>query len=177
MEGMPSLSEMISFINAKEIEYPGVMSGWKRRCEIIPDDRDYTEWVLDIFARSPTPETFSPYFPITLAFSAHESFSNNPQAIRRLIDIGRIDIACEAATDEDRKIDGIEPLLIELANLDDPEVVRIASWHLAYNYHYLHPRGAETGYVESIDELPEIDIFLLFSRSNVYWNPRQSIVD
>jgi hypothetical protein len=43
-------------------------------------------------------------------------------------------------------------------------VVRIASWHLAYNYHYLHSRGAEAGYVESIEDLPEVDIFLLFSR-------------
>jgi hypothetical protein len=164
MEGLPSLSEMISFINTKEIEYPGVICGWRTQCQTRPDDRDYSEWILDIFARSPTPETFSSYFPITLAFSAHERFSDNPQAIRRLIDIGRIDIACAAATDENKKIDGMEPLLIELANLDDPEVVRIASWHLAYNYHYLHPRGAEIGYVESIDELPEIDIFLLFSR-------------
>lgn len=164
IEGVPALFEMISFINAKEIEHPGVMSGWKRRCEIIPDDVDYLEWLLDIFARSPTPETFSSYFPITLGFSAHESFSDNLQAIRRLIDLGRFDIACEAATDEQKKIDGMEPLLIEIGNLDDPEMIRQASWHLAYNYHYLHPCGAETGYVESIDELTDVDIFLLFSR-------------
>jgi hypothetical protein len=164
IEGMPPLSEMISLINAKEIEHPGVACGWKTQCQIVPEDEDYTEWMLDIFARSPTPETFSSYFPITLEFLAHERFSEDPKAIRRLIDIGRFDIACAAATDDQKKIDGIEPLLIEIANLDDPEMIRQASWHLAYNYHYLHPRGAETGYVESIDELPEVDIFLLFSR-------------
>jgi hypothetical protein len=176
MEGMPSLSEMISFINTKEIEHPGVACGWMVQCKIIPDDRGYTEWILDIFARSPTPETFSSYFPITLEFSAHESFSDNPQAIRRLIDIGRIDIACAAATDERKKIDGMEPLLIELANLDDPEVVRIVSWHLAYNYHYLHPRGAATGYVESIDELLDVDIFMLFSRSKEIESPYAVVI-
>jgi hypothetical protein len=171
MEGMPPLSEMIALINAKEIEHPGVACGWKTQCQIVPEYEDYAEWMLDIFARSPTPETFSSYFPITLGFLAHERFSDDPKAIRRLIDIGRVDIACEAATDEDKKIDGMESLLIELANLDDPEMIRIASWHLAYNYHYLHLRGVEAGYVESIDELPEVDIFLLFSRHKEQESP------
>ncbi len=176
IEGVPPLAEMISFINAKEIEHPGVMSGWKRRCQIIPEDEDYREWIFDIFARSPTPETFSSYFPITLELLAHESFSDDPQAIRRLIDIGRIDIACAAATDEQKKIAGLEPLLIEIGNNDDPEMIRQASWHLAYNYHYLHPRGAEIGYVESIDELPAIDIFLLFSRHQEIESPYTVVI-
>jgi hypothetical protein len=176
MEGMPPLSEMIVLINAKEIEHPGVACGWKTQCQIVPEGEDYTEWILDIFARSPTPETFSSYFPITLEFLAHERFSDDPKAIRRLIDIGRIDIAFAAATDERKKIDGMEPLLIEIANLDDPEMIRIASWHLAYNYHYLHPRGAEAGYVESIDNLPEVDIFLLFSRHKELESPYAVII-
>jgi hypothetical protein len=109
MEGMPPLSEMIVLINAKEIEHPGVACGWKTQCQIVPEGEDYTEWILDIFARSPTPETFSSYFPITLEFLAHERFSDDPKAIRRLIDIGRIDIAFAAATDERKKLMGWNP--------------------------------------------------------------------
>jgi hypothetical protein len=74
-----------------------------------------------------------------------------------------VDIAIEAATDKSCKIESLEPLLIEMGNSDDPNVVRLASWHLAYYYHYLHPNGVKLGYIERIDELPEIDLFLLFS--------------
>ena len=164
LEGIPPLAETIALIDAKEIEHPGLACAWMSACQVTTDERDTSNWMIDILGRSPTPETFTSYFPFTLGFLAHEWFSDDSVAIRRLIDGGRIDIACAAATDDNYKKEELEPLLIEIGNDEDTENVRIASWHLAYYYHYLHLRGVAAGYVEAIDDLPEIDMYLLFSR-------------
>ncbi len=146
--GMPPIEDIIELIRSKEIERPGVAgSFW----HVMPKESfDAKEWLLDILANSPHPEPYIPYFPCNLAFDAHERFSHDSDAIRRLINMGRIDIAIAAATDESRKIPALEPLLIEMGNYEDSEIIRLASWHLAYYYHHLHPRGAELGYVELI---------------------------
>jgi hypothetical protein len=161
--GFPALAEMMQLIRNKEIEKPGIAAAWLSGAKIGLTNIDIGEWILDLLENSPTPEPYLPDFPCNLAFYAHEWFSQDSAAIRRLMNIGRVDIAIEAATDKSCKIESLEPLLIEMGNSDDPNVVRLASWHLAYYYHYLHPNGVKLGYIERIDELPEIDLFLLFS--------------
>jgi hypothetical protein len=160
--GMPSLETMMQLIRDKEIERPGVAGAF---WGVIPKDGfDAKEWLLDLLENSPEPEPYIPYFPCDLAFDAHERFSRDADAVSRLIDMGRTTLALAAATDESCRVVGLEPLLIELGFNEEPEIIRVASWHLAYYYHYLHPRGAELGYVELISELSEVDLFLLFSR-------------
>jgi hypothetical protein len=173
MAGVPPLADLLALIESKEIERPGIAATWTYQFQqFVPD---YAEWLLDILARSPSPEAYTPYFSINLAFVAHEIFSDNVAAIRRLIDMGRVDIACAAAGDFDEKIPKLEPLLIEIGHADDPETVRLAAWHLAYHYHYLHPRGAAMGYVEQI-ELSEIDLFLLFNGSPEVESPYAAVI-
>jgi hypothetical protein len=162
--GIPPFDTLMQLIYNKELERPGVAGAFWN--SIPKSEFDAKEWLLNILENSPAPEPYIPYLPCDLAFDAHERFSRDANAIRRLIDMGRSGIALMAATDESRKIADLEPLLIELGYHDEPEMIRIASWHLAYYYHYLHPRGAERGYVEAITELSEIDLFLLFSQSN-----------
>ncbi|MGI0488838.1 hypothetical protein ACN4EK_25790 [Pantanalinema rosaneae CENA516] len=159
--GMPPFDDLISLIRVKELERPGVAGAF---WSVIPKAGfDAKEWLLNILENSPEPEPYIPYFPCNLGFDAHERFSRDPNAVRRLINAGRVDIAIAAATDENYKIDDLEPLLIELGDDNDPEIVRVASWHLAYYYHYQHPRGAELGFVELVNKSSEVDLFLLFS--------------
>ena len=163
--GLPAIEVMMQLMASKEVERPGIAGAF---WEVVPKQGiEAKEWLLDILERSPEPEPYLPYFPCNLAFDAHERFSADADAVRRLIDMGRKWIALEAATDHPSRIVILEPLLIELGNEDEPEFIRIASWHLAYFYHYLHPQGARFGYVEQIDKLLEIDLFLLFQRQEM----------
>jgi hypothetical protein len=167
--GMPPLEAMLQQIRNKEIERPGLAGAFWG--EISKKSFDAKEWLLDVLEHSPEPEPYIPYFPCNLAFDAHERFSEDADAIRRLLNMGHIDLALMAATDQSRKIAELEPLLIEMGNHTEPEVVRIASWSLAYYYHYLHPHGAKLGYVECVSELPEIDLFLLFTKKEEAQSP------
>ncbi|HEY9615803.1 MAG TPA: hypothetical protein V6C64_03110 [Microcoleaceae cyanobacterium] len=172
--GMPPINVLLSIIRTKELERPGVAGAF---WSVIPKvGFDANEWLLNILENSPELEPDIPYFPCNLGFDAHERFSRDPNAVRRLIDAGRVDIAIAAATDESCKIDALEPLLIELGYDDDPEIVRLASWHLAYYYHYQHPRGAELEFIELISELSEIDLFLLFSEKKDTTSPYAVVI-
>lgn len=172
--GIPPLDEMMQLIYHKELDRPGIAGAF---WDAIPKQGfDAKEWLLDILENSPEPEPYICYFPCNLAFDAHERFSRDAGAVRRLIDMGRVGLALAAATDESCKVAALEPLLIELGNYDDPEMIRLASWHLAYYYHCLHIRGAELGYVELVGELSTIDLFLLFSQKNELESPYAAVI-
>ena len=49
---------------------------------------------------------------------------------------------------------------MELGNSNDAEVCRRASWHLAYHYRTLHPRGRERGFVSAIPLSGGEELFL-----------------
>ncbi|MDC0831877.1 hypothetical protein AY599_02245 [Leptolyngbya valderiana BDU 20041] len=182
--GLPPFEEMMETMRRKEIERPGIAGAfWSIISWIDRDLEDYisnrldpNKWLLDILENSPEPEPYLPYFPCNLAFDAHERFSDNANAIRRLINMGRLELALFAATDRNYKIPEIQPLLVELGSANESEVVRLASWHLAYYYHYLHPEGAKQGYVELIGDLPDIDLFLLFPKREEPESPYAAII-
>jgi hypothetical protein len=172
--GLPSHIELLELIRTKELERPGVAGPF---WYYVPKEGiNAREWLLDMLIRSPAPEPYISYFPCNLGFIAHEWFCEDADAIGRLIDGGRADVAIEAATDLDYRVTSLEPLLITLGNHDSPEIVRRASWHLAYHHHYLHPRGAELGYVELVDSSLEIDLFLLFSQNTTPTFPCIAII-
>ncbi|MBH8564005.1 hypothetical protein I8748_17745 [Nostoc sp. CENA67] len=175
-EGIPAIEEIMVLIRQKELENPGVAGAFGFSCPKDNINLDYGAWVLDILENSPSPEPYIKYFPCHLGFDAHERFSRDANAIRRLIQIGRVDIAIAAATDENYKIAALEPLLIEMGYKEEPEIAKAAAWHLAYYYHYLHSYGAELGYVELIADLPEIDLFLLFNELEVRTSPYAAII-
>jgi hypothetical protein len=171
--GIPTFASLQDLIRTKEIERPGVAGPFFQKTHTLLDSRN---WLLDVLAQSPHPEPYIRNFSINLAFEAHERFSKDPDAIRRLIDMGRTDIAVMAATDESLKIPEIEPLLIEIGHSNDLEIARLAAWHLAYHYHHLHPQGAELEYVELVSHLTEIDLFLLFSRREPLESPYAAVI-
>lgn len=172
--GIPPLEVMMQLIYDKELDRPGIAGAF---WDVIPKKSfDAKKWLLNILENSREPEPYICYFPCNLAFEAHERFSRDAGAIRRLIDMGRVGLALAAATDESCKVAALEPLLIELGNYDDSEMIRIASWHLAYYYHYLHLRGAEEGYVELVSELSNIDLFLLFNQEKELESPYAAVI-
>jgi hypothetical protein len=173
---MPSIQGMMQLFRDKEIARPGIAGCLFSAVNTFADRNETTEWMFDILEHSPHPEPFLNLFSCGIAFYAHERFSMDVTAIRRLMQIGRFDVAMEAATEENFKIEGLEPILMELGNCEDVEIVRRASWHLAYHYHQLHPRGAELGYVELICNSPEIDLFLLFLRHQSEESPYAAVI-
>lgn len=175
-EGIPPIEAMMELMREKELQRPGVAGAFIFSSPKSDFNVNYGAWLLDILENSPSPEPYIKYFPCNLAFDAHERFSQDANAIRRLMQMGRIDIAIAAATDENYKIAALEPLLIEMGYNKESEIVKAAAWHLAYYYHYLHPQGAKLGYVELIADLPEIDLFLLFNGLEVRTSPYAAII-
>jgi hypothetical protein len=160
----PPHGELLDLIRRKERERPGVAGAFWNATS--PDDpADARAWLLDVLCEAPGPEPHIPYFPCHLSFDAHERFSGDPAAVRRLMDAGQRDVALAAATDVNAVVPGMEPLLIELGDVeDDPEAVRLAAWHLAYHYRRLHPRGEALGFVRRVGLAGGAgEMFLLFS--------------
>lgn len=159
-EGMDSLASYWKLIRDKEIERSGVAGAFWSGAPKWTVDAD--EWILALVVGA-EPEPHIRYFPCGIGFDAHERFSRNPAAIRRMIDAGRVGLALEAATEQNEPIAGMQSILIELGMSDNAEIVRRASWALAYSYHYLHPEGERLGFVQRHTQFADYDLFLLFS--------------
>lgn len=151
------LGELMRDIHDREIERPGLAGPFygaicHQLDELPGSGRALVKaWMLSILENRKAPEPPLPGFHfIGIDFHAHELFAEDPAGVRELIRIGRIDIAVAAAGDRNEIISGMRDVLIELGNSDDAEVCRLASWHLAYNYRTLHPRGQERGFVSTI---------------------------
>jgi len=172
-EREPTMRELIL---RKEWERPGVAAGFWNAVS-FPSREEGDAWLLDALCGAPGPEPFIPYFPCNLGFDAHERFSEDPAAVRRLLDAGRVWVAAITATEENRPVQGMEPLLFEIGDREEePEAARLAVWHLAYHYHALHPRGAAAGYAERVVVPGEIDLLLLFSTHLSNGNPYAAVI-
>ncbi|MEP0856792.1 hypothetical protein [Trichocoleus sp. DQ-U1] len=170
---MPPINEIMQLIKDKEIERPGIAGpffwpisfDFQNIQQSYETQIDVCQWILDILEnrKSSAPNLKLKHFGVSIDFQAHQFLCHNPSHIQHLIKIGRFDIAVAAATEWQGKIEALESILIDLGNTNDPETVRLASWHLAYYYHRLHPKGEEMNFVKLISELADIDIFLNFS--------------
>lgn len=177
VEGLPPRDEMFETVKQKEIARPGIAGAFWYGCrDGMGDVVDADEWILEILTESPSPEPYIRYFSCDLAFDAHERFSRDANAIRRLMNAGLEGLAIAAATDESQKIAELEPLLRKMGFSDNVEVARLAAWHLAYHYGVLHPNGEKLGFVEFVSHLPEIDLFLLHSRDSRNDSPYTAVI-
>ncbi len=170
-ESMPPLDSMMDMVKQKDIERPGIAGPfWGAICfdfenikkELNPEIYP-VEWMFDILKQRKSAEPELRHFN-GIDFYAHELFAGSARLIQRLIDLHRTDIAIAAATEWRDKIEALEPILVKLGYNNDQEIVRQASWHLAYHYHNLHPHGEELGFVERLSELEPIDIFINYSK-------------
>jgi len=163
----PSFKEVVAFVTTKEIERPGIagplFSPWYT-CDVEQFETtggvEVAPWIEKILAHRAADEPETLPCSNGIDFFAHEIFGGQPHMIRTFLAAGQISLAIEAATEVREKIDDLEPVLMELGDHREPEVCRQASWHLAYHYRRVHPRGFDRGFVRSIPlENDEIVIF------------------
>lgn len=167
------LDEIMALILKKEIRRPGIAGPfWGAISFYIEHDLeksgrsgDIDEWFFAILENRESEEPELEYFN-TIDFHSHERFAGCAEHIQRLIDIGRIDIAIMAATENDQEIPEIRPVLVKLGYEADPEVVRLAAWGLAYHYRYIHPEGQRRSFVKRISRPSGVDFFLNYSTKN-----------
>lgn len=183
-EGMLPIASYWDWIRQKEIARPGVAGAFCSGAEMwkislsgveLRETEQY-EWLLTLLEQA-LPEPYIPYFPVNLGFLAHEWYSRDPDAIRRLMNAGQFDIALAAACEERyTAVEGMLPILLELGERDDPEDVRLASWTLAYLYNTLHPKGARLGYVQRYTDRKDGDLYLLYSKRTDSENPYAAVL-
>jgi hypothetical protein len=149
--GLPPLIAMLDLIGGKEIERPGVLGpfidGYDGDChgihsleegeEVSAAGFDVAGWLLDILARSGS--EIGGYMGgapngQSVDFFAHEYFEANPAAIKRLISMGRLLLACGAATNAPGRVAGMEEPLTLLAQAADPLLAGAARSHLSRYY-------------------------------------------
>jgi hypothetical protein len=191
--GLPPLPELVASLTAKEIERPGIagpfFSNWYddsladfgRRAGVEVED-----WFCTILSQRKSPEPNTLPCSNGIDFFAHEIFGGRDGYVRRLIDMGQVDLAVQAATEVDEPIEEMEPLLVELADHAEAEVCRMASWQLASTYRRLHDAGARRGFVGRQSLAGGAELFIQFasrpelgvySYSAVLYPPQEQTLD
>ncbi len=168
-DNMPALDALMEQVKAAEIARPGFAGPFIG--ELLMDVSDggeiegsgvkLTDWLLEIIAKRQSNEPVVPFYN-GIDFHAHEVLSGNPDAVRKLIDYGAEHVALMTATEINQPITGMDEHLKLLANSSDQLVARIAAWHLANNYRYLHPEGLRRGYVK-VAEREGVEIFVVYA--------------
>lgn len=87
-------------------------------------------WFLETLRTSRQPEPETPHLQ-TLEFYAHEFLSGDADAIRELLQMGRLELAVMTATEEPEAIDHLLPVLTEMAASEDPRVSAAIRKYLA----------------------------------------------
>lgn len=162
---LPPVVETMARLAEIERRLPGVAGPFFGAIQfdaarILGEGFDIQSWMLDILANRPGPE---PEIGLNgIDFYAHEWLSFRPDAVRRMISLGLVDLAIETATED--VVPEMKEVLIELAASGSEQIVRRASWHLAYHHRVAHPKGVEMGFVIA-DARAGYEAFYLFSEA------------
>ena len=148
-EPSPSLRDFLTVLTAKELERPGIagpfFSNWYSGLAmddfILRAGVEVEDWFCTILAGRKHPEPDTLPCSNGIDFFAHEIFGGRAGYVRKLLDMGHRELALDAATEVDERIEDLEPILLELGDAAEPEICRRASWHLAYHYRRLHAAG------------------------------------
>jgi hypothetical protein len=166
---MPALAEAMQQVKNREVVRPGFAGAFLGQLllntdahgEISESGVAIQDWILEIIAKRVSDEPDVQFYN-SIDFHAYEILSANPEAVRKLMDFGAESVAAMAATEERRPIAGMQKHLEELACSSDNFISRVCSWHLAYNYRFLHPEGLRRRYVQ-LEEREDVEIFLVFA--------------
>lgn len=167
------LLEVMDLIGRTERSHPGIAGPFfgmvRDDLHRQPGDAESRSrlWMLDIIGArtSPEPDVFQ-YDLCGIDYYARELFAEHPEDIRKLMALGRPDIAVLAASNKKREVEGIAKLLDDLGNLEDPFICCSASWHLSHFYRTLHKHGAERGFVAQYRTPDGSDIFVNSNEDN-----------
>ncbi|MGL4241283.1 MAG: hypothetical protein ACRCTI_09250 [Beijerinckiaceae bacterium] len=135
--------EAIALVVEKELARPGVLGPfWSPRYDLA-DHPEKTLWLLDILERrngkAPADLPFN-----DIDFYLHELCSTSPALVRRMMDNGFEELAWLTATEHAAPIEGMEPILRDLALSADPRIAGSAARHLANQYGPDAPRPQVT---------------------------------
>ena len=126
----PTEDEVIALIVDKELVRPGVLGPfWADRYD-FRDHPEKTLWLLDILERRNGSAPFDLPFN-DFDFCLHELCSTIPDLVRRMMDKGFEELAWLTATEHAAEIEGMEPILRELARSTNPAIAASAAKHLA----------------------------------------------
>ena len=163
----PPFASIVALITTKDLERSGVAGGlfstWYTGMRADDFAREgcvnLEEWLFTLLA-APRPSSGS------IEFYAHEIFASRPQAIRRLLAMGKDALALEAAVDIAGPVEGMEPVLLALGAEDaDDAICSSASHHLARHYRRLHPDGQRRGFVRRHEITGVGELFLVSGRN------------
>lgn len=148
-------------LTAWEMARPGVAGPWWMGSGGV-DHRvqaaiDPVEWMLDIVERRAGPEPHDLPFN-GIDFHIHEVACFSPQAVRRMAQIGRLDLAIMTATEMREPVEGMEKVLLELG--DVPGVAPEAHRHLAEYYGVVHPKADPRLILQIRNWRPGADVIL-----------------
>lgn len=163
----PPLREVVAALTEKEIERPGIagpfFSSWYGDFALDEFGKhagvEVEEWFCTILAKRKHPEPNTLPCSNGIDFFAHEVFGGRASYVRKLLDMGHEDLAVQAATEVDERVEDMEPLLLELADRADAGVCRQAAWHLASHYRRLSAAGEKRGFVAG-RTLGDADLFV-----------------
>ena len=160
-------TEMFALIKEKEIIRPGIAgpywTEWGFCREHVPIDP--IEWMMDILERRSGPEPLDIPFN-GIDFHLHEVCDYSPQTVLRMIKGGHIEIAIQTATETHGVVEGMEPVLRQLADHIDSATRFSAQRHLANYYRFLHPEAAGGTIQHWPDWSPDADVFSFHSGQN-----------
>jgi hypothetical protein len=129
----PTEDEVIALIVEKELVRPGVLGPFCADRYDFADHPEKTLWLLDILERrngsAPADLPFNDF-----DFLLHMLCSTSPDLVRRMMDHGFEELAWLTATEHAAVIEGMEPILRELAQSKNPEIAGSAAKHLANQY-------------------------------------------
>lgn len=136
---VPNRAALFSIIGARERDRPGVAGPfWTPQYSGgIDIDKEQLEqataWMLDLLEqRMGTPSPVSPFNDIE--FYLHEMCAHSPDDMWRMLRGGHIALALMTAMEMNERIDGVQPVLEELAQHADPDIAVRARNHLVAHY-------------------------------------------
>ncbi|WP_338664656.1 hypothetical protein VQH23_05675 [Pararoseomonas sp. SCSIO 73927] len=167
---------IVAVLTEVELARPGIVGPFWSGCGYFGEDPgiDPLAWMLDIIERRRGPEPADLPFN-GVDFHVHELAAGKPEAIRRLERAGRLDIAIEAAVELRGKVEGMAPLLRELAASLHPAVAHAARVHLAL-YHGERAPGGDPGRLRHrADWRPGADLFVVRWGDPAAWSSTAAI--
>lgn len=145
IDDIPNLIEFLDYIKDKECSHGGILGPFIQGLDSIMGLYSLTdipeipkanihlrEWILNILEKS-KPEPLYPNAQ-SLAFYVHEYFEEDPEAVKRLLAMGREELAVETATNVYGKVEGMEPVLKQLTKLKNMHLSKWAYEHLKKYY-------------------------------------------
>lgn len=146
----PSLSEILTMIQHREVETPGVAGAFLNGADWSVDpeawatfggDFDMNAWIIETLRNS----ALEPQVPHiqSLEFYAHELFAYDGNAIREFLKMGRKHLAVMTATEEPSSIPDLLPVLTEIAGSDDPALAAVITEYLSSGSHHAGLRHLE----------------------------------